>query len=76
MFLRKQDLVGDPSVAWWYRINAPTLGRSYALRWKVIDRVGVAVVIEVDVGGILIAIVGLSGISMTVVGLSVICEGA
>ena len=68
MFLRKQDLVGDPSVAWWYRTNAPTLGRSYALRWKVIDRVGVVVVIEV--------VVGLSGISMTVVGLSVMREGA
>ena len=57
-------------------MSAPTLGRSYALRWKVMDRVGVVVVIEVDVGGILMAIVGLSGISMTVVGLSVICEGA
>ena len=68
MFLRKHDLVGDPSVAWWYRINAPTLGRSYALRWKVIDRVGVVVVIEV--------VVGLSGISMTVVGLLVIRGGA
>ena len=76
MFLRKQDLVGDPSVAWWYRMSAPTLGRSYALRWKVIERVGVVVVIEVVMGGILITVVGLSGILMTVVGLSVICEGA
>ncbi len=66
MFLRKHDLVGDPSVAWWYWMSAPTLGRSYALRWKVIERVGVVVVIEVVVGGIVIAVVGHS----------VICVGA